>query len=90
VTPRSVLVGRVSARTGLGTHSTARVLNALADLVLEGVREEGRAAWPGFGVFLRTTRKARRILNPATGRPMRVGKAVRVLFRVAKSRRGHL
>lgn len=71
-------------------HSRA-VVDAVGEVIAaELAGAAGRFAWPGFGVFRRTTRKARRIRNPATHELMQLPGTTSVRFRAAKDFKARL
>ena len=88
--PRARLVRVVSKDSGMAPEDVAAVLEAVVGRVLHEVKAARRCAWPGFGVFRRTTRAARRVRNPATGELMRIPRSHGVGFRVARSERRRL
>lgn len=73
---------------------TLREAREVIDQALEGiimaVLERGRFTWPGFGTWRITSRKARAVINPQTGRRMDLPRTVSIRFRPAKSLRHQL
>ena len=80
------VVERLSSRLGMPRAQAEVLARQVFDVVLDAVRVEGRVAIPHVGVFSRRTRKARRVLVPGTGRPMRLGATASVGFRLSRSR----
>lgn len=58
-----------------------------ARLISKALAKDGRFAWRDLGVWKVSHRKARNILNPATGETMRLPRSLEVRFRVAKQLR---
>jgi nucleoid DNA-binding protein len=64
---------------------TKAALEALFTTIAENALHGKSISIPGFGVFTRRTRKARRIINPQTHQPMDLPESVYVGFRCSKS-----
>jgi nucleoid DNA-binding protein len=57
---------------------------AVFEIIADSLRRRGRAYIPGVGTFHATTRKARRVRNPATGELMMLPETKSVRFKPSK------
>ena len=76
---KSDVIDRVAGSAGVARQQAENVLDAFFDTVRSAARSGDRVAWPGFGSFTTTQRKARTGRNPRTGESVRIPatKAVR-------------
>ena len=65
----------------------ARLVDAVMDGILRGLREDRSVTIAGFGTFEVKDRKARTGRNPHTGEPIQIAAGRRVGFRMGKSLR---
>lgn len=72
------------ART-IPTKVAHRMLRSAFNVIAEEVLHGRRVAIPGFGVFTKRTRKARRIRNPQTRELMELGESTTIGFRCSKT-----
>lgn len=63
---------------------TPRLMNVLFSRIVDEVRRTGRVHFPGFGVFMLRSRKARRIRNPVTKELQKLKKTWTIGFRAAR------
>lgn len=89
------VVDRVAVKIGreyfwLSKLDVARVVEAFADELFATVRKDGTLTWPKRGTFYVKRRKARRISNPQTGKPMRLPPSIGMGFRACKAEKERL
>lgn len=84
------LIAATAAATQLSQALARLVLEAFFEQLAEAVWAQGRVAVPGLGLFQVRRRRAHRIVNPQTNRPVLIDAHRSVYARVAKSwrRRG--
>lgn len=87
----AALVDRVAVRLQrFQKLQVQEVVEAFAEELFAEIRRKGRAHWPGRGVFRVTRRKSRSIVNPQTGKRMRLPKTLGISFRAAKAEKERL
>jgi DNA-binding protein HU-beta len=74
------VVDRVAGSSGLGRQQVESVIDAFVDTVKSAVKSGDRIAWPGFGSFSSTSRKARTGRNPRTGAAVKIPASKAVKF----------
>lgn len=81
---RGQLIQRLAANAGVTRVEATRMLDAVLDVVREGLDEDGSVALSGFGTFTTRQRKARMGRHPSTGKPVQVPAGTRVGFRASR------
>lgn len=81
---KAELVEAFAKQARLNKKEAGRLIDVLFDSVGKAVKADGRFSYPGFGTWSLRTRKARRVLNPVTGEPMRLKAMTTIGFRPAK------
>jgi DNA-binding protein HU-beta len=84
---KSQLVAHVASELRVSRLGAARLVDAVLDGILKGLREEQSVTIAGFGTFEVKDRKARLGRNPHTGEPIRIEAGRRVGFRMGKNLR---
>ena len=84
---KSQLVAQVATELRTSRLGAARLVDAVLDGVLKGLREDSSVTIAGFGTFEVKDRKARLGRNPHTGEPIQIEAGRRVGFRMGKSLR---
>ena len=74
------LVDRVGDKAGASRSQVEGVLDAFFDTVRSAAKGGDRVAWPGFGSFSTTQRKARTGRNPRTGEAVKIPATKAVKF----------
>lgn len=69
---KQYLIDSIAAATGLTKVDTAKVLDALSDVITDALRRGEKVTWTGFGTFKVRTRAARVGRNPQTGQPLNI------------------
>jgi len=69
---RADVVGRVARDSGLTKADVDRVLGSLIENVSRSLKKGERVKLVGFGTFDVARRRARSVLNPRTGVPIRI------------------
>jgi len=77
------LVGAVAAKVGLSKAKVEEVVSEAVAEIKKGVKKDGRFAYPDFGTFSVTKRKARMGRNPKTGAPIQIKASKSVKFKPA-------
>ena len=77
---KSDLVGKVAETAKASRQQVEGVLDAFFDTVRSTAKGGDRVAWPGFGSFSRTQRKARTGRNPRTGEAVKIPATKAVKF----------
>jgi DNA-binding protein HU-beta len=84
---KSQLVAHVATELRVSRLGAARLVDAVLDGILKGLREEQSVTIAGFGTFEVKLRKARVGRNPHTGEPLKIEAGRRVGFRMGKALR---
>ena len=69
---KSDLIENVVQATGVAKKETEKVVDALFSTLKTAVKKGERVAWPNFGAFSLSERKARTGRNPQTGEPVKI------------------
>lgn len=77
---KAELLDAVSKSAGVTKADADRTLAAFFDHVAKTTKKGGRVAWPGFGTFSTTKRKARKGRNPQTGGSVRIPASTAMKF----------
>jgi DNA-binding protein HU-beta len=70
VVNKSEVIQDVAGAAGVAKQEVEKVIDAFFDTVRSAVGSGDRVAWPSFGAFSSTDRKARTGRNPRTGEPV--------------------
>ena len=82
---KSQLSNSLAEKAGI-TKATARtVIDAIASIACEEVKEKGEFTIPGIGILVISNRSARMGRNPATGEEISIPARKVLKFRVAKA-----
>jgi DNA-binding protein HU-beta len=84
---KSQLVSQVADELRTSRLGAARLVDAVLEGILTGLREERSVTIAGFGTFEVKDRKARVGRNPHTGEPIQIAAGKRVGFRRGKTLR---
>ena len=68
---------------GLNKKATGQIIEGLFDALKDGIKEDGRFSFPGFGTFTVKERAARTGRNPQTNKPMEIPASKSVGFKPA-------
>lgn len=79
------IVNNLAAKTGLKKTEVKAFFDALADLAVNEVKNNGEFTLPGFGKLVKATRAAREGRNPSTGETIKIPAKTTVKFRVGKA-----
>lgn len=80
------LADKIVQDAGLESASQGlKVVKAVVDGIIEGLKKEGKVQIAGLGVFKVKERKARTARNPRTGEAVQVAASKKVSFRPATS-----
>lgn len=77
-------VAELSKRTGLPKQKLRAILKEIRWALKTSLRLDGEYMWPQLGTFRLKAHKARRIINPATKKPMKLRRRVAVKFHASK------
>jgi DNA-binding protein HU-beta len=87
---KSDVIDRVAGDAGVGRQQAERVLDAFFDTVRSATKGGDRVAWPGFGSFTTTQRKARTGRNPRTGESVKIPATKAVKFSPSSALKDYL
>ena len=62
----------IAAKTGLTKADAGRALDAALEAITEGLKEEGKVTFVGFGTFSAKERAAREGINPLTKEAIKI------------------
>lgn len=77
---KAELIDAVAEAAGTSKADTERVVGAFFDTVVEETKKGSKIAWPGFGSFQTTERKARQGRNPQTGETVQIPASTAMKF----------
>lgn len=77
---KAELIEAVAAKAEVTKADAERTLAAFFDQVVAVAKNDDKVAWPGFGSFSTTSRKARTGRNPQTGAPVTVPASTAMKF----------
>ncbi len=77
---KSELVDEVASQAGVSKADAEKVLSSYFDTVKAQAKKGGKVAWPGFGSFSTTKRKARTGRNPQTGAAVKIPASTAMKF----------
>ena len=69
---KTELVELIAAKAGLTKADAARALDACLEVIVEGLKKEGKVSLVGFGTFSAKERAAREGINPLTKEPLKI------------------
>ncbi|HWC11357.1 MAG TPA: HU family DNA-binding protein [Acidimicrobiales bacterium] len=87
---KSDVIDRVAGVAGVGRQQAENVLDAFFDTVRSATKGGDRVAWPGFGSFTTTQRKARTGRNPRTGEAVKIPATKAVKFSPSSALKDYL
>jgi DNA-binding protein HU-beta len=82
---KAELIEALEGKTGESKASVNRVLDALPDVVFDGIKSHGSVTLPGLAKIEARTRAARTVRNPSTGASMDKPASVAPNFKPVKS-----
>ena len=77
---KAELIDAVSEKAGVSKAEAEKTIGAFFDLVVASAIKGEKVAWPGFGSFSTSNRKARVGRNPQTGAPVQVPASTAMKF----------
>jgi DNA-binding protein HU-beta len=87
---KSDVIDRVAGAAGVARQQAESVLDAFFDTVRSATKGGDRVAWPGFGSFTTTQRKARTGRNPRTGESVKIPATKAVKFSPSSALKDYL
>ena len=69
---KTELVEFIAAKAGLSKADALRAVDAFVEVVVEGLKKEGKVTLVGFGTFAAKKRDARDGINPLTKEPLHI------------------
>ena len=87
---KSDVIDRVADAAGVARQQAESVLDAFFDTVRSATKGGDRVAWPGFGSFTTTQRKARTGRNPRTGEAVKIPATKAVKFSPSSALKDYL
>lgn len=82
---KSELVDFVAEKSGVAKTQVAKILDAVAEGVAQGLKKDGEVRWAGFGNFAVKERPARKGRNPRTGQEITIAASKQAKFTAAKA-----
>ncbi len=82
---KSQLMTELAAKLNISKKDATMYVEALVDMALKHVKQEGEFVLPGIGKLVKVKRAARMGRNPATGAEIKIPAKTVVKFRVAKA-----
>lgn len=79
------LLSKLSEKSGLSKVDAQKALDALTEVLHEGVQSGEKVSLPQVGHFELKVNKARTGRNPATGEAMEIAESKSVKFKVSKA-----
>ena len=77
---KAELLDAVAKSAAVSKADAERTIGAFFEHVTKTTKKGGRVAWPGFGTFSTTKRKARKGRNPQTGAPVKISASTAMKF----------
>lgn len=84
------LIEYVAEALGESKASASRLVDAVFEGIVEGIRTDERVTIAGFGTFRRKNQKARNGVNPATKEIIRIGPSKTVKYTPSQILRNRL
>ncbi|MFM9084929.1 MAG: HU family DNA-binding protein [Acidimicrobiia bacterium] len=84
------LIDAVANKAGVSKVDADRTIQAFFDLVVSSTKKGDKVAWPGFGAFSTSHRKARTGRNPQTGAPVQVPASIAMKFSASSTLKADL
>ena len=78
------MIQKLSDRTGLAKHDSAKAVDGIFDLLTEALKEGDEVRLTGFGVFSVSERKGGKGRNPQTGAEIEIKPSKAPRFRAGK------
>ncbi|CAB4870251.1 unannotated protein [freshwater metagenome] len=77
---KAELIEAVATKAGVTKADAEKTLSAFFDQVVAAAKKDDKVAWPGFGSFSTSKRKARLGRNPQTGAEVKIAASTNVKF----------
>lgn len=77
---KSELVAKIADDAGVAKSDAEKVVQSFFDTVTAAAKKGEKVAWPGFGSFSATKRKARTGRNPQTGAAVKIPASTAMKF----------
>ncbi len=77
---KAELIDAVATTAGVSKADAEKTLAAFFDQVVAAAKKDEKVAWPGFGSFSTSKRKARLGRNPQTGAEVKIAASTNVKF----------
>lgn len=77
---KAEMIDAVASAADVSKADAERTLGAFFDHVVTATKDGDKVAWPGFGSFSTTERKARVGRNPQTGAPVNIAASTAMKF----------
>jgi len=82
---KTALIAKIADKLEVSQSQSEKFLNTFIEVVTENLKVGNEITITGFGTFKRTTRKARKGVNPKTGAPMDIAASTSVSFKTGKT-----
>lgn len=87
---KAELIDAVAQSAGVSKVDAERTIGAFFELVVSSAKKGDKVAWPGFGSFSTSKRKARTGRNPQTGAPVQVPASLAMKFTASSTLKSEL
>ena len=87
---KTELIEVVSSKAEITKAEAGRVVNAVFDAVIDGLKGDGKVVLPGFGTFEVRKRTARVGRNPRTGEQIKIKASKAPAFKPGKGMKDNL
>jgi DNA-binding protein HU-beta len=87
---KAELIEEVSSKAECTKADAEKILSTFFDLVVASTQKGEKVAWPGFGSFSTTSRKARTGRNPQTGATVTVPASTAMKFTASSTLKASL
>lgn len=87
---KAELIDAVAQNAGVSKVDAERTIGAFFELVVSSAKKGDKVAWPGFGSFSTSKRKARTGRNPQTGAPVQVPASLAMKFTASSTLKSEL
>lgn len=87
---KAELIDNIAEAAGVSKADAERAVGAFFDTVVAEAKQGNKVAWPGFGSFQPTERKARQGRNPQTGAPVNIPASTAMKFTASSTLKSEL
>jgi len=82
---KTALIAQIADKMQISQSQAEKFLNVFIETVTGNLKKGTEVTITGFGTFRKTSRKARKGVNPKTGEPMDIAASTSVSFKTGKT-----